>query len=74
MRIADISCPVCGTSYEMAEALSVEGPADHEDCAVCGQTLASWADHKLKAFRLAIPAAPSYASVVTPPPYIGFAR
>jgi hypothetical protein len=54
MRIAEISCAVCGTCYEMAEAVSVEGPADHEDCSVCGQTLASWTDHKLKAFRVAI--------------------
>ena len=61
MRIADISCPACGASYEMAEALSVEGPADHENCSVCGQTLTRWTDRKLKAFRLSIAAERKYA-------------
>jgi uncharacterized Zn finger protein len=65
MRIADLSCPVCGTSYEMAEAISVEGPADHEDCSICGQTLASWTDHKLKAFRVAVPPGQNDAPVAT---------
>jgi Zn ribbon nucleic-acid-binding protein len=65
MRIADVVCPACGTSYEMAEALSVEGQADHEDCSVCGQRLASWTDHRLKAFRLAIPAEHNDARAAT---------
>jgi hypothetical protein len=65
MRIADISCPVCGASYEMAEAVSVEGPADHEDCSICGQTLASWTDHTLKAFRLAVPGKHNDAPIAT---------
>jgi tRNA U54 and U55 pseudouridine synthase Pus10 len=67
MRIADLTCPTCNASYEMAEAVTIESPADHENCAVCGETLARWSDYRLKAFRLVIPVERKYASVAVPP-------
>jgi hypothetical protein len=67
MKISDIFCPACGAAYEMAEALTINGPAGRENCAVCGQTIASWGDHRLKAFRLVVPLEHKYATVSVPP-------
>jgi hypothetical protein len=67
MKISDIFCPACGAAYEMAEALTIDGPAGRETCAVCGQTLASWDDHRLKAFRLVVAPESKYATVPVSP-------
>ena len=66
MKISDIFCSACGASYELAEALTVDGPAGRQNCVVCGQTLASWDDHKLKAFRLVVSPEHKYAAVSVP--------
>jgi len=52
MRIFDVTCLKCGASYLVAESISVKASLGREDCAVCGNTLATWSDRHRKSFRL----------------------
>lgn len=69
MKITGIICSSCGASYEMAEAVSVQGKPGQENCAVCGTMLAQWHEPSLRAFRLVMPTERRYASVVAPPAF-----
>jgi hypothetical protein len=56
MKISDVTCAHCGALYLLAESASVDGPlvdgaAGDEACTICGKTLASRRDGKLRAFR-----------------------
>jgi len=48
MRISDVTCLKCGSLYLMAESVSVRASLGREDCAVCGNTLATWSDRRRK--------------------------
>jgi ribosomal protein S27E len=52
MKISDVTCPHCGALYLLAESVSVDGSPGNEACKICGKTLASSNDGKLRAFRL----------------------
>ncbi len=52
MKISDFDCPSCGSSYEVAEAVSLPGRAGEAHCVVCGALMASWQQPRLQAFRL----------------------
>ena len=54
MRISDVTCLKCGSLYLMAESVSVRASLGREDCAVCGNTLATWSDRRRKSFRLVL--------------------
>src|SRR5262249_54973166 len=54
MKISDMTCPKCGSSYLMAECASNDGAPGQEVCSVCGNTLAMWNDRHRKAFRLVL--------------------
>jgi hypothetical protein len=54
MKISDVTCLKCGSSYLMAESISVKASTGREDCAVCGNTLAIWSDRRRKSFRLVL--------------------
>ena len=67
MKITGINCSACGASYEMAEAVSVQGKPGQENCNVCGAMLAQWKEPSLRAFRLVMPTERRYASIPAPP-------
>ncbi len=67
MKISDITCRQCGTSYQMAESASPDGPAGQHCCAICGGVLATWEEGTLKTFRLAMPPHLGFAAVYLPP-------
>jgi ribosomal protein S27E len=67
MKISDINCKKCGTSYQVAESTTVSGSSSEAACAICGDTLAKWDDGKLKAFRIVIAPDHKYARVPVPP-------
>jgi hypothetical protein len=52
MKISDVTCLKCGSSYLMAESNSMKGFPGREDCLICGNTLAAWSDRQRKSFRL----------------------
>jgi hypothetical protein len=52
MKISDVTCLKCGSSYLMAESISVNASPGREDCAICGSTLAIWSDGRRRTFRL----------------------
>jgi len=54
MKISDVTCLKCGASYLVAESISVKAAPGREDCAVCGNTLATWSDRHRKSFRLVL--------------------
>jgi hypothetical protein len=47
----------------MAEADSVQGKPGQANCVMCGETLDSWQEPKLKAFRLVISAKHRYPTL-----------
>ena len=61
MKISDITCANCGSSYEVAESISVRGTAGQVKCVMCGKLLATWQDPKLRAFRLVMSPEHRYA-------------
>jgi hypothetical protein len=67
MKITGITCSSCEASYEMAEAVSMQGEPGQENCAVCGAMLAQWKEPSLRAFRLVMPNERRYASIPAPP-------
>jgi len=52
MKISDMTCSHCGALYLLAESVSVDGSDGDEACKICGKTLASWSDGRLRALRL----------------------
>ena len=54
MKISDVACLTCGSSYLMAESSSVKASPGRVDCAVCGNALATWSDRHRKSFRLVL--------------------
>jgi len=48
----------------MAESVSVRASLGREDCAVCGNTLATWSDRRRKSFRLVLSPEHKYPAVV----------
>jgi len=64
MKIVDVICPVCGSSYLMAESVSVIGGPGQQDCSVCGSTLATWTDRHRRAFRLVLSPQHKYPTVL----------
>jgi uncharacterized Zn finger protein len=69
MKITGINCSACGASYEMAEAVSMQGKPGQENCNVCGAMLAQWKEPSLRAFRLVMPTERRYASIPAPPSF-----
>jgi uncharacterized Zn finger protein len=67
MRISDLTCPSCGSAYEMAESISVEGSPGRVECSVCGEHLDSWETRKLRAYRLVLSPERKYPYTVAPP-------
>ena len=63
MKISDVTCLKCGSLYLMAESISVRATLGREDCAVCGNTLATWSDRRRKSFRLVLSPAHKYPPV-----------
>jgi hypothetical protein len=68
MRISDLSCPSCGSAYEMAESTSAEGSPGRAECSVCGGLLDSWQAPSLRAYRLVLSPERKYRYIVAPPP------
>jgi hypothetical protein len=60
MKISDVTCQKCGSLYLMAESISVKASPGREDCAVCGNMLATWSDRQRKSFRLVLPPEQKY--------------
>jgi uncharacterized Zn finger protein len=69
MKITGINCSACGASYEMAEAVSMQGKPGQENCNVCGAMLAQWKEPSLRAFRLVMPNERRYESIPAPPSF-----
>jgi hypothetical protein len=67
MKISDIICPSCGSSYEVAESTSVHGNPGRVECAVCAGLLDAWQEPKAKVHRLVLSAARKYPRVPAPP-------
>jgi len=63
MKISDVTCLKCRSSYLMAESISVKASPGREDCAVCGNTLATWSDRHRKSFRLVFSPEHKYPAV-----------
>ena len=63
MKISDITCLRCGSSYEVAESISVRGMAGQAKCVMCGELMEAWQEPKLKAFRLVMSPEHRYARV-----------
>jgi predicted Zn finger-like uncharacterized protein len=57
MKISDITCPSCGSSYEVAESSSAHGNPGRIQCAVCADLLDSWQEPKVKVHRLVLSSA-----------------
>ena len=67
MRLYDVTCSACGAMYEVAESETAVGSPGVQKCSICGVTLASWSNGRLKAFRLEMSTEHRYASVPIPP-------
>src|SRR6516162_7266165 len=63
MKISDVMCPKCGSSYLMAESVTIDGRPGQEDCHVCGNRLATWSDRNRRAFRLVLSSDHKYPPV-----------
>jgi hypothetical protein len=68
MKISDFTCVSCGSSYQVAEAISVPGRPGQAECGVCGALLESWQEPKMKAYRLVLAPEHKYPRVAVPPP------
>jgi hypothetical protein len=67
MKISDFTCISCGSSYQVAEAISVPGRPGQAECGVCGALLESWQEPKMKAYRLVLAPEHKYPRVAVPP-------
>ena len=67
MKISDLVCPSCGSSYEVAESTSVKGKPGRVECAVCMSLLDSWQEPKIKVHRLVLSGERKYHRVPAPP-------
>ena len=65
MKISDFDCPSCGSSYEVAEAVSLPGNPGQANCVVCGALMASWQQPRMQAFRLTIAPEHKYPRTAT---------
>jgi predicted Zn finger-like uncharacterized protein len=68
MKISDIVCPECGSSYLVAESTSAAASPGNANCAVCGALLAAWQEPRMRAYRLEMAPELRYARVQPPPP------
>jgi len=68
MKISDIDCPACGSSYLVAESTSATASPGTANCAVCGMLLASWKEPRMRAYRLEMAPEIRYARVQPSPP------
>jgi hypothetical protein len=48
MKISDIVCPLCGSSYLVAESTSASASPGNANCAVCGTLPASWHEPRIE--------------------------
>jgi uncharacterized Zn finger protein len=67
MKISDLVCPSCGSSYEVAESTSVKGKPGRVECAVCTSLLDSWQEPRIKVHRLVLSGERKYHRVPAPP-------
>jgi len=67
MKISDVTCSSCSSTYEVAESTSLFGTSDRVECKVCGSVLAVWQDRKLRAYRFVLEPQHKYRSVAAPP-------
>ena len=67
MKLYEVVCPVCDALYDVAESDLVVGSPGVQKCSLCGHTMASWSDRKLKAFRLKMSAQSPLSSRVRHP-------
>jgi len=67
MKISEVVCPSCGSSYLVAESISATASPGHADCSICGELLASWQEPRMRAYRLEVPPELKYPSVEAPP-------
>jgi len=67
MKISDVVCPSCGSSYEVAESTSVQGSPGRVVCTVCSALLDSWQEPKMKVHRLVLSGERKYHRVPVPP-------
>jgi hypothetical protein len=56
VKIFDVKCPHCGTHCAIAESDTLSGESNVLKCTVCGDTLASFHDEKLRVARVLLPA------------------
>ncbi len=68
MKISDVRCESCGSLYEVAESVSAQGRAGSAECTICGQTMESWQQPRLRAYRLVVSPAHKYPQIPAPPP------
>ena len=67
MKISDIACRECGSTYQMAVSTLPYGSPGVFECSVCGSTVTEWSDHSLRAFRFEMSPLHKYAHVPLPP-------
>jgi len=67
MKISDVSCRECGSTYQMAVSNLALGSPGQFECSVCGSALTSWKDSSLRAFRLEMSSQHRYSHVALPP-------
>jgi hypothetical protein len=67
MKISDFTCPFGGSSYEVAESMSVGGSPGRVECTVCGHFMESWQEPRLRAYRLVLSPELKYPRVPAPP-------
>jgi hypothetical protein len=67
MKISDVVCVACGSSYLVAESASAYASPGDANCAVCGHLLASWQEPRMRAYRLEMSPELRYARVQPPP-------
>lgn len=67
MKISDITCPSCGSFYEVAESTSAEGSPGRVECAVCDGLLDAWREPRIKVHRLVLSSEHKYQRVPAPP-------
>jgi hypothetical protein len=67
MKISDFTCVSCGSSYQVAESISVPGSPGRAECSVCGALLEAWQEPRMKAYRLVLAPELKYPRVAVPP-------
>ncbi len=67
MKISEILCPACDSSYLVAEAAMAGGSPGHVQCVNCGGLLAYWTEPSRRVYRLERSTENKYARVPAPP-------